>query len=66
MRLRLFGNWGTLFGVRGGDAMDIRVVRPTHQNMYHQNKSNLSKINGGLEKALFQKKMLQRGLNFKL
>ena len=41
--------------------MVIRVVRPTHQNMYHQNKSNLAKINGGLEKAIFQKNASKRG-----
>ena len=42
--------------------MQIRVACPTHQNMYHQKKYCLAKINGGLEKALFQK-MLQRGVN---
>ena len=41
--------------------MGIRVVRPTQQNMYHQKKSNLAKINGGLEKALFQKTASKRG-----
>ena len=42
--------------------LSIRVVRPTHQNMYHQKNSYLSKINWGLEKALF-KIMHQRGVN---
>ena len=41
-------------------GMPNRVVRPTHQNMYHQKKSNLAKINGGLEKALFQKNASKR------
>ena len=41
--------------------MHIRVVRPTDQNMYHQKKSNLAKINGALEKALFQKNASKRG-----
>ena len=41
--------------------MPNRVVRPTHQNMYHQKKSNLAKINGGLEKALFQKNASKKG-----
>ena len=41
--------------------MPIRVARPTHQNMYHQKKYCVAKINGGLEKALFQKNALERG-----
>ena len=45
----------------GGQPGGTRVVRPTYQNMYHQKKSNLVKINGGLEKALFQKKCFKEG-----
>ena len=43
--------------------MSIWVARPDYQNMYHQKKYRLAKINGGLEKVLFQKKVLQRGVN---
>ena len=41
--------------------MDSRVARPTHQIMYHQKKYCLAKINGGLEKAIFQKNASKRG-----
>ena len=34
---------------------------PTHQNMNNLKKSYLAKINGGLEKALFQKNASKRG-----
>ena len=39
----------------------MHKLRPTQQNTYHRKKSNLAKINGGLEKALFQKDAAKRG-----
>ena len=39
----------------------IRVARPTTQNMYHQKKYCLAKINGGCRKGNFSKKCFKEG-----